>query len=1158
MSAVSLVSRASFELDVDSVARGRAVQQRVSAFAHGRLPAVIDAVLADVAGGATCFIERIELDLGQLSEATLETQLAEGVRRALMASLLHHGLGRRESGEQVAGDRGAASAGVLAWPALRAWMDGGGATPPEAQMLRALRDSRLELLRLVRELGQRQAVRQRLARQLTRAALEQLVRALEPAEAQLIVDYVAQAGRLHRRRPLVPESRHSFSAALWEFVLSYLLLERGSYFDTRALVGHTLLLMARRYGVGYADLLRQLADSLHGLASPASEQAGLMAILHDLRGAVPADAAIDGAAPRSASAQLTRRTAGLRYLLEHGIWPEAAGLQARATLAQELAALQEDAPADLVALLRASGGSAAVCMRLAQQLPEAQLERLAALLEPRHGEWIATSLRSIRQLQARERLVPDDAVVFGRRLWEFALRVLLVDRGSYFNTRSFVKSLLEQMAARHGMAYRALLHALLRMAPALPASRSHGLPAILRSLRQECAPATAVLTELEAELPADGGSVPVAPAQFARAAREFTMRCFRLDRGSHFNNRSYVQDLLHQLCARHGMAYAQLLHGLCAGARAADAPGGLSAILAELRSDAAPARAGAGVPAAGIDPVRDFLLHGRMAGLPGMRDGLHSWDGEALASALRDSARRAGVIERLIHYLPAPELVRLLAVLAPRLAGFIETCVLTLQALERDGRFPASQRAMLPTLAWRAALRVLLAHNGHDGSSARLLAALLHWLSPRLGLTLPALRARLQRQARTLAPAQPRFLVLADMLADMQGGAPEAAPAPAATPFAPDAALLAGLLRHGMRTTLALAPELDQASLLLRLGLAMAAHPADMRAVLLRAGSRELELQRYAFLLPAALHAQALALLLDGATAARAGWWQAILARAVAAAAPAATTGSAAHWTRILSAELLRALATARGHHDVLARYLAGLPRRLAQRHGVSPQTLSDALRAELARGGPAAASRAGKLPAVFERAARAAPPAVRRTEPPVAEALLPEGEAIHIANAGLVILWPFLDRYFQMLGLQQDGAFAGFAEQCRAVHLLHYLVHGSVEAQEADLLLDKILCGLAPTAALETAGPLSAQESDVSAQVLAAAIGHWDRLGDTDAEGLQLTFLRRAGRLVRSENDWTLTVEKHAFDVLMSALPWTLGTIRLSWMSGTLTVVWP
>jgi hypothetical protein len=75
---------------------------------------------------------------------------------------------------------------------------------------------------------------------------------------------------------------------------------------------------------------------------------------------------------------------------------------------------------------------------------------------------------------------------------------------------------------------------------------------------------------------------------------------------------------------------------------------------------------------------------------------------------------------------------------------------------------------------------------------------------------------------------------------------------------------------------------------------------------------------------------------------------------------------------------------------------------------------------------------------------------------------------------------------------------------------------------------------------------------------VLAAAIGHWDRLGDTDAEGLQLTFLRRAGRLVRSGNDWTLTVEKHAFDVLMSALPWTLGTIRLSWMSGTLTVVWP
>jgi len=43
----------------------------------------------------------------------------------------------------------------------------------------------------------------------------------------------------------------------------------------------------------------------------------------------------------------------------------------------------------------------------------------------------------------------------------------------------------------------------------------------------------------------------------------------------------------------------------------------------------------------------------------------------------------------------------------------------------------------------------------------------------------------------------------------------------------------------------------------------------------------------------------------------------------------------------------------------------------------------------------------------------------------------------------------------------------------------------------------------------------------------------------------------------VRKENDWTLTVEPAAFDILITALPWSLSPVRLSWMLGTLTVVW-
>ncbi|MES3021199.1 MAG: contractile injection system tape measure protein [Pseudomonadota bacterium] len=50
---------------------------------------------------------------------------------------------------------------------------------------------------------------------------------------------------------------------------------------------------------------------------------------------------------------------------------------------------------------------------------------------------------------------------------------------------------------------------------------------------------------------------------------------------------------------------------------------------------------------------------------------------------------------------------------------------------------------------------------------------------------------------------------------------------------------------------------------------------------------------------------------------------------------------------------------------------------------------------------------------------------------------------------------------------------------------------------------------------------------------------------------------LQRGGRLLRHEQDGTLTVERSAFDMLMTTLPWSLSPIRPPWMSGTLTVVW-
>src|SRR5258706_4778710 len=64
------------------------------------------------------------------------------------------------------------------------------------------------------------------------------------------------------------------------------------------------------------------------------------------------------------------------------------------------------------------------------------------------------------------------------------------------------------------------------------------------------------------------------------------------------------------------------------------------------------------------------------------------------------------------------------------------------------------------------------------------------------------------------------------------------------------------------------------------------------------------------------------------------------------------------------------------------------------------------------------------------------------------------------IGNAGLVILFPFLRQMFSNLDLCRNKQFRSEYSQIRAVLLSQYLIAGSAEIAEHELLLNKILCG--------------------------------------------------------------------------------------------------
>lgn len=168
----------------------------------------------------------------------------------------------------------------------------------------------------------------------------------------------------------------------------------------------------------------------------------------------------------------------------------------------------------------------------------------------------------------------------------------------------------------------------------------------------------------------------------------------------------------------------------------------------------------------------------------------------------------------------------------------------------------------------------------------------------------------------------------------------------------------------------------------------------------------------------------------------------------------------------------------------------------------------------------------------------------------------------IYIDNAGLVLTGPFLPHLFQTLDLLDSGedGRAGLRDHeaiSRPVHLLQYLVDGRTAAPEPLLVLNKILCGVPPSTPIAGEIELTDGEREMCERLLRAMIENWKSISNTSIAGLQETFLRRDGRLERSDEGWKLRVQRKTVDVLVDQIPWSISLIYHRWMPQPLYVEW-
>jgi contractile injection system tape measure protein len=166
-------------------------------------------------------------------------------------------------------------------------------------------------------------------------------------------------------------------------------------------------------------------------------------------------------------------------------------------------------------------------------------------------------------------------------------------------------------------------------------------------------------------------------------------------------------------------------------------------------------------------------------------------------------------------------------------------------------------------------------------------------------------------------------------------------------------------------------------------------------------------------------------------------------------------------------------------------------------------------------------------------------------------------GQRVH--HAGLVLLHPFLPRFFESLAIKEaDKPALVSGKLPRAATLLHRIAAGEEEVFEFELDFIKVLLGLPLESPLPVSeGLLLASDREEVEALLSAVIGHWRVHKNTSVRGLRSSFLQRSGLLREEAQGFRLQVEPASFDMLLGQLPWGIGTVKLPWMKKAIFTEW-
>jgi hypothetical protein len=347
--------------------------------------------------------------------------------------------------------------GAIPW-----WATGELLNDPATIMEHLIAKDAAILKQLIIKVGQHNYVRQRLVYQFSEQVIRNIVTILEPGQAAFIFDYHASVVHTHRQEKLIEGATNTeFDKALWLFILTYILVDRGSIFNQKIFVKSTLGQMARHYNLSYVQILALLSKALalHNLTDV--QNSNLTLIISELsidefddrRGPVLNITNTDTAAEKVVLQNIEL----IRYYLVFGSLPWWSEPYSESSLVNMLLDLIKVVPKALSKLIKAVGQNEEVRKRITAVFDDEVIIAIVKLLEPVDATFIINYVAEVQVIHTKKPVVYTDGKDFRKAVWKFIFDFLLTERGSVFNERMFLESNIRKLANSYNVQYADML-----------------------------------------------------------------------------------------------------------------------------------------------------------------------------------------------------------------------------------------------------------------------------------------------------------------------------------------------------------------------------------------------------------------------------------------------------------------------------------------------------------------------------------------------------------------------------------------------------------------------------------------------------------------------------------------------------------------------------